>query len=63
MTKKQILLIEDDKDNRYLLEFALREQTNWEIKTVSNGIEGIKIAKSERPDAILLDYMLPQMNG
>ena len=60
---KRILLIEDDKDNRYLLEFTLREETNWKIKTVSNGLEGIKIAESERPDAILLDYMMPQMNG
>lgn len=63
MTTKRLLLIEDDKDNRYLLDFALREQTNWKIKSVSNGIEGIEIAESELPDAILLDYMMPRMDG
>ena len=61
--KKRLLLIEDNEDNRYLIKFALEVSTDWKIIAVSNGREGIDIAKLQQPDAILLDYIMPKMNG
>ena len=61
--KKRLLLIEDNEDNRDLMKFALEVSTNWEIIAISNGSEGIDIAKLQQPDAILLDYIMPKMDG
>lgn len=61
--KKKLLLIEDSEDNRNLMKFALEIDTDWEIIAISDGIEGIDLAESEQPDAILLDFIMPKMDG
>jgi len=59
---KKILLIEDNQDMREntseILEFA-----NYHVLTAPNGREGIEIARKERPDLILCDIMMPEMDG
>lgn len=60
---QKVLLIEDNKDIRDLIELVLKMDVGWEVQTISNGIEGIEIAKLERPDVILLDYVMPKMDG
>jgi CheY-like chemotaxis protein len=63
MNSIKLLLIDDDEDNRALIKFALEIDTNWEILTAPNGIEGIIKAESQRPDIILLDLIMPDLDG
>lgn len=63
MLSMKVLLIDDNQDNRTLIEFALQKNTNWEILTASDGIEGIIKAESEIPDVILLDLIMPDLDG
>lgn len=60
---RQLLLIDDNRDNRILVETALEINTDWKILTASDGVEGITKAESERPDVILLDFVMPDLDG
>ena len=59
---KKILVIEDNEQNRYLFSFIL-EKNGYRVIVAPDGLEGIKKAKEERPDLILMDIMLPVMDG
>ena len=59
---KKILLIDDEPDITELIQFHL-EQKEYIVKTASDGLKGIKIAKEFMPDLILLDVMMPEMDG
>ena len=63
MVTKRLLLIEDNGDNRLLVKFALESKTDWEVLTATNGIEGVTKAETERPDLILLDLVMPGLDG
>ena len=63
MAAKRILIVDDDDDIREATQLCLEITGHWEVLMASNGLEGIAIAQSERPDAILLDMMLPGMDG
>lgn len=63
MSKKpRILLIDDDPDFVTATKKIL-ESKSWEVVTAANGEEGIKKSKSEKPDLILLDMMMPVKDG
>lgn len=57
-----VLIIDDEEDIRDLLEYNLSKE-GFKVYTAKNGIEGIKIAEEKRPDIILLDVMMPEMDG
>lgn len=59
---KNILIIEDDKFLRKLIDKKLTEE-GLGVSKVANGKEGLKTAKEKKPDLILLDLVLPGMNG
>lgn len=59
---KTILIIEDDEDSRFLLKYYL-EDMNFDILEASNGKEGLETAISEIPDLVLIDIMMPVMDG
>lgn len=60
---KKILLIEDDKNLIEMYETAF-ELEGFEVEKALNGDEGLKVlAKKEKPDIILLDILMPGMNG
>ena len=63
MSTKQLLLSDDNEDNRTLVKFALEMHTGWEVSTASDGIKGITKAELERPDVILLDLLMPGLDG
>jgi CheY-like chemotaxis protein len=63
MVAQKLLIIEDDEDNRMLIQFVLESETDWKIIAAANGIEGIAKAETERPDAILLDVIMPDLDG
>lgn len=59
---RNILVVDDDDEIRDLLEFDL-QQSGYNVETASNGLEGLEKALSNRYDLILLDVMMPKMNG
>jgi CheY-like chemotaxis protein len=59
---KKILIIEDEKNIILLLKMFL-EHDGFEVFTAGNGFDGIKIAQESNPDLILLDIVLPGING
>ncbi|NJL35328.1 MAG: response regulator [Leptolyngbyaceae cyanobacterium RM2_2_4] len=63
MTNKRILIIDDEADIREATKLCLEVAAGWEILTASSGIEGLQTAASEPLDAILLDVMMPDMDG
>lgn len=56
------LIVDDDEDVLYT-EKRILEKAGYEVITASGGKECIKILKDERPDFILMDIMMPEMNG
>lgn len=62
MDKKRLLLVDDEKDLVETVKFRL-EANNYEVLTADDGSEGLDKAKKEKPDLIILDLMLPKMDG
>lgn len=60
---KTILLIDDDDDIREIAQLSLELGTDWTVLVASSGREGVEIAREKRPDAILLDVMMPVLDG
>jgi len=60
--EKKILVIEDDPATSRLVDYSLRHE-GYQVITSSNGLEGIRKAHSESPDLVILDVMLPGMDG
>ena len=58
----KILLIEDEEDVVVLLRFRF-EQEGYEVLSAANGVEGLRILQQEHPHLVLLDVMMPRMNG
>lgn len=63
MAKKRILLIDDEKDFCILVKKNLELITDYEVYVATDGIQGISQAKRVRPDLILLDIMMPGIDG
>ncbi|HLA86696.1 MAG TPA: response regulator, partial [Anaerolineales bacterium] len=59
---EKILIIDDDKDTLRLVGLMLQRQ-GYEISAAANGTQGLTKALEERPDLILLDVMMPDMDG
>ena len=59
---KKILIIEDDQHIRELLTYNLQRE-NFEILTTDNGKEGLKLIYEVKPELIILDLMIPEING
>jgi DNA-binding response OmpR family regulator len=62
MTKGKILIVDDEADILHFLELVLRER-GYEVTTAASGREAIELARKVRPDLMLLDIMMPQMDG
>ena len=59
---KKILIVEDEANIRELLRLYL-EREGYTVLEAENGVEGIKKWKSDKPDMLLLDVMMPVMDG
>jgi two-component system cell cycle response regulator DivK len=58
----KILLVEDNEMNRDMLSRRLQKK-GYEVVMALDGLEGVRMAESERPDVILLDMSLPEIDG
>ncbi len=62
MNKKKVLIVEDDADIAATVEYNL-QQEGYEVRVVEDGRNAFPVAKSFQPDIVLLDVMLPGMDG
>lgn len=63
MAEKRILMIDDEQAIRAVVSLSIQMEANWQVLTANSGAQGIEIAELEKPDAILLDVMMPFMDG
>jgi CheY-like chemotaxis protein len=63
MTTKRILVIDDEDGIREIIQICLEAAAGWEVLTAASGTEGLEKAEAFQPDAILLDVMMPDMDG
>ena len=62
MSKQTILVVDDERDLLDLIEYNLKKE-RFKVLKAENGEEGISKAKEHKPDLILLDIMMPKMDG
>ena len=62
MTIRKILVVDDSPTERHVM-IELLTAHGYEVITAENGEEGIAMARSERPDLILMDVVMPGLNG
>lgn len=62
MPVKKVLIVDDSPTERFFLTDLLRKQ-GYEVITADNGEQGVAVAKSEKPDLILMDVVMPGLNG
>lgn len=63
VTKKTILIIDDEEDFCHFVKLNLEQTGNFEVLTAYNGADGISMAKRYQPDLVLLDIIMPTMTG
>jgi len=63
MAAKRILVIDNEKYIQEVAQICLRTVAGWQVMTAGSGSEGLSKAEAEQPDAILLDVMMPDMDG
>ena len=63
MSTKHILIVDDEDDIREVAQLALEAVGGWRVSTANSGLDGLTKAAVEPPDAILLDVMMPDMDG
>jgi len=60
---RRILIIDDEDDIREVAALSLETVADWEVTVASSGAQGLAKAAQTNPDAILLDVMMPGMDG
>src|SRR6185436_13130170 len=59
----RLLVVDDNEDNRYTLTQRLKRQGYTNVTTATNGREALEMLQRERFDLVLLDVMMPELNG
>ena len=62
MSEKQLLIVEDEKPIADILAYGFRRE-GFAVRCAYTGAEGLRMAEEERPDLVLLDWMLPDLSG
>lgn len=62
MPVKRVLIVDDSPTERFFLTDVLRKQ-GYEVITAESGEQGVAVAKQEKPDLILMDVVMPGLNG
>ena len=61
--KKSVLIIDDEEDFTHLLKLNLENTGRFKVFSASDGQSGVKLVQRKRPDVVLLDIMMPGMDG
>ncbi|MEM6295270.1 MAG: response regulator [Myxococcota bacterium] len=59
----KVVLCDDDPDIRAIGEISLRDVGGWDVVCVNDGFAALTAAREEKPDLILLDIMMPRLDG
>ena len=62
MSKQTILVVDDEQDLLDLIEYNLKKE-GFDVLRAEDGVEGMEVAREHKPDLVLLDIMMPKMNG
>jgi CheY-like chemotaxis protein len=60
---KKILLVEDSDTTRLSHRIMITRRTGYDVITVANGAEALELATTQKPDLVLMDVMMPGMDG
>jgi CheY-like chemotaxis protein len=60
---RKILIVDDEDDIRAVAQMSLEVVAGWTVVTAGSGSEALSVAAAEQPDAILLDVMMPDLDG
>ncbi len=63
MSNQLVLVIEDDEPVREVVSSCLEDIGGWQVIAVGSGAEGLRLAQQVAPDGIILDLMMPGMDG
>lgn len=63
MSRKRILVVEDNEDNRRILLYRLKKIGDFEIVEASNGMEAVESVRESTPDLIFMDLKMPILDG
>ncbi len=63
MSQKRVLVIDDEDGVREIIQITLEAVAGWQVFTAASGQDGLAIAQREPLDVILLDVMMPNMDG
>ncbi len=58
----KVLVVDDEDDVRRLIKIKL-SKAGFEIVTATNGEEGVVVCEQEKPDVVIMDWMMPKMDG
>lgn len=62
MSETTILLVDDDPDIREIISFNLRKE-GYNVEIAKDGVQGVEMCKKYKPDIVLMDVMMPKMDG
>jgi CheY-like chemotaxis protein len=60
---RKVLIVDDEDDIRAVAQMSLEVVAGWTVVTAGSGGEAVGLAAAEQPDAILLDVMMPELDG
>src|SRR5690242_17845143 len=60
---RHVLVVDDEPDIRTIASFALERFAGWRVTTAASGQDAVRLAAAEPPDAVVLDVMMPGMDG
>lgn len=63
LSRKRVLVIDDDETFRYVLKQIIRNEPRYEVLEATDGGDGLRLARSEHPDVIVLDLQMPNVDG
>ena len=63
MNARTILVVDDDDEIREIVGLALEVMGGWTVLSADRGAAGLSLAREHRPDVVLLDVMMPEMDG
>jgi CheY-like chemotaxis protein len=60
---RRVLIVDDDKTIQEVAQMCLELVAGWKVEVASSGLEALRLAAADPPDAIILDVMMPSMDG
>ena len=63
LSRKRILVIDDDETFRYVFKQIIRNEPRYEVLEATDGDDGLRLARNEHPDVIVLDLQMPNVDG